>query len=253
MYLEASAIKAKHFDVASITLRRWALSGKIECIRGNRGRLYSIESIRKYLASRSVKGGAEKDGKEKTICYARVSSEHQRHDLERQVQDLKQRYPKSHIITDIASGINFNRAGLKTLLERCRSGNVEEVVVAHKDRLARFGFDLLSWIFQTFAVRLVVLYDHSHGHDEQELADDLLAITTVFVARNNGLRSAANRKRRRDQLLRDNGDNRTQEEKEEVLSASGKSSSIQDRCDERAAKKAKTMDGMCKKDLQRVC
>jgi predicted site-specific integrase-resolvase len=129
------------------------------------------------------------------ICYARVSSAHQKPDLERQVEDLHKAYPEHEIVQDIGSGLNWKRPGFKALLERVLGGNVDEVVVAHRDRLCRFAFELVEQIFQHYKVKLVVL--NAYASPESELSDDLLAITTVFVAKHNGQRSAANRKKRK--------------------------------------------------------
>ena len=117
-------------------------------------------------------------------CYARVSAMHQQADLERQVADLHSTYPDHEVIQDIGSGLNWKRPGFKALLERVLHGLVQEIVVAHRDRLCRFAFEWLEQHFQHFKVRLVVL--DTFASPESELSDDLLAITTVFVARNNG-------------------------------------------------------------------
>ena len=145
--------------------------------------------------------GEEKQEEQKQargIVYARVSSQHQRAsgDLQRQLDDLRCKYPTHDIITDVGSGLNFRRPGLQRLLERVYSGMVTEVVVRHKDRLCRYGLDLLEFILQKAGTRLVVQSGEPVS-STQELADDLLAITTVFVARHNGQRSAENRRRRK--------------------------------------------------------
>ena len=127
-----------------------------------------------------------------------VSSQQQRAagDLHRQLDDLKCRYPTYDVITDVGSGLNFRRPGLQRLLERVHSGMVTEVVVRHKDRLCRYGLELVEFLLQKSGTRLVVQSGEPVSCT-QELADDLLAITTVFVARHNGQRSAENRRRRK--------------------------------------------------------
>jgi putative resolvase len=134
------------------------------------------------------------------ICYARVSSEHQRKDLDRQIADLRQRFPGHEILSDVGSGLNWKRRAFTTLLERVHAGAVEEIVVTRKDRLCRFGSELVEWIFEKNGTRLVVLGSDigADSGEAGELAEDLLAIVTVFVARHNGLRSAANRRKRRE-------------------------------------------------------
>lgn len=190
----------KQFDITSGTLRRWAEQGKIKFVRPNaescgRGgrRLYSVNDIQ------SILGVNNNVTNKQTICYARVSSHHQEEDLQRQIQLLQNNFPNAKIIKDIGSGLNWNRHGFMSLLEQVHSGSVESVVVTYKDRLCRFGFELLEWIFQKTNVKLVVLNTSTDPNNiSNELAEDLLAITTVFVAKNNGLRSAAFKKQRKD-------------------------------------------------------
>lgn len=120
-----------------------------------------------------------------SIVYARVSSAHQKADLARQIADLRREHPSHRLVSDVGSGLNFKRRGLLAVLERVLAGVVDEVVVMHRDRLARYGVELLEFVFKEAGTRLVVL--GLDGTDEssetRELADDLLAITTVFVAR----------------------------------------------------------------------
>jgi predicted site-specific integrase-resolvase len=101
------------------------------------------------------------------------------------------------LVSDTGSGLNFKRKGFKTLLDAVVDGLAEEVVVMHRDRLCRFGADLLDSIFAKTGTKLVVHCSPDGPEDDsRELADDLLAVTTVFVARHNGRRSADNRRRR---------------------------------------------------------
>lgn len=191
----------RQFDVTSGTLRRWAELGKIRYLRPNNGkRIYNIIDITKIFGIKPPQPKSDY-----TICYARVSSNHQKSDLDRQIEMLKQHYPNAKIIRDIGSGLNWNRPGFRSLLESVHSGNVSEVVVAYKDRLCRFASELVEWIFKKSNVKLVVLNTHDDVKDmSRELSDDLLAITTVFVAKNNGLRAAHYRKQRKNQESQEN-------------------------------------------------
>lgn len=166
---------AKELNLCQTTLRKMANEGKIETIRVNGKRRYNLKGFLN-----------EQKGREK-ICYARVSSSKQKDDLERQKEYLFSKFPSHEIITDIGSGINFKRKGFITLLERVLSGYVEEIVVAHKDRLCRFGFDLVAWLCSKFSTKLVVL-DESKCSPQEELTKDLLSIITIFSCRVNGLR-----------------------------------------------------------------
>ncbi len=122
------------------------------------------------------------------VGYARVSRPKQKQDLERQCEFLRSRYPEAEIIRDIGSGLNFKRKGLKTLLERAMSGEHLTVVVTYRDRLARFGFDLIEWIIGRSGGTVVVLNQVSTSPVD-ELTRDLIAIITVFSSRLHGLRS----------------------------------------------------------------
>lgn len=190
------------YGISSAALRRWAEAKRLECIRLPGGkRMYSLEGTLALLGNPThTVSSADDDGGDgrAKIIYARVSSAKQHPDLERQVQDLKKAYPNHELIQDIGSGVNFKRRGLHTLLERVLEGLVSEVVVMHRDRLTRLGFELFDFIFSKMGVKLVVHCSTAEQQpDEDDLASDLLAITTVFVASHNGRRAAANKKRRR--------------------------------------------------------
>jgi predicted site-specific integrase-resolvase len=129
-----------------------------------------------------------------------VSSAHQKADLQRQVTLLRSHVgPETTILANTASGINFQRAGLKTLLERTCRGLVKQVVVTHRDRVCRFAYELFKSLCENHGVSIVVLGEDAPPGSERELADDLLAVTTVFVARHNGRRAALHRRMRKDQ------------------------------------------------------
>ena len=99
-----------------------------------------------------------------------------------QVQFLKSHYPNAELITDIGSGLNFKRKGLQALLESVLSDDVGLVVVAHKDRLCRFGFDLISWLASRSKTEILVL-NKAHLSPETEMVEDILAIIHVFSCR----------------------------------------------------------------------
>ncbi|MCC3645069.1 MAG: IS607 family transposase, partial [Microcoleus sp. PH2017_33_LGB_O_A] len=108
-------------------------------------------------------------------------------DLDRQIAKLLELYPSAELITDIASGLNFKRKGLQSILEAVRTGNVSSIIVAHKDRLARFGFELIEWLCQLDGTKIVVL-NQNNLSPEQEMVEDILAIVHVFSSRLYGLR-----------------------------------------------------------------
>ncbi|MEN8216170.1 MAG: IS607 family transposase [Pseudomonadota bacterium] len=175
---------SKQLGLHPNTLRLYADNGTIESYRTKSGhRRYNVEA---YL-------GLQKQSV--TICYCRVSNPKQKNDLDRQVQFMQSRYPSAQIIKDIGSGLNYKRKGLKSLLGRAMRGEKLEVVVAHKDRLARFGFELIEWIIQQNSGKIVVL-KQTNLSPEQELTNDLLSILQVFSRRMHGLRNYKNKVRR---------------------------------------------------------
>jgi predicted site-specific integrase-resolvase len=193
---------AAHFGVAVCTLRQWEEAGLITGIRTKGGhRRYDINSYKNpdpksILRDREtrdiqeeirVQGSRQGTEERDVICYSRVSSRKQNADLTRQVEYLKSLYPSSISVTDIGSGLNFKRVGFLSILERASKGTVREVIVAHKDRLCRFGFELVLWFFSKYGVKLTVLEEDRTSPDE-ELSKDILAIVHVFSCRANGRR-----------------------------------------------------------------
>lgn len=174
--------------ITASTLREWDKKNKIRTIRTpSNTRMYNKQDIFNII-------GRNCDSQEKQkIIYARVSSKKQMDDLNRQADFLKSKYPNHILVTDIASGINWKRKGLNSILERAMSGELEEIVVAHKDRLCRFAFGLLEFIFKTTNTRLVVLDSEEGKPTEQELADDILSIVHVFSCRSMGKRRYTNK------------------------------------------------------------
>lgn len=121
------------------------------------------------------------------VCYCRVSSAKQKDDLARQVAFMRGQFPDAEILTDVGSGINFKRKNLCSLLERTMRGDKLTVMVAHKDRLARFGFELIEFIIKQAGGEIMVL-DRTEYSPERELTEDLLTVLTVFSCRMHGLR-----------------------------------------------------------------
>ena len=120
-------------------------------------------------------------------AIAGVSSAKQRGDLQRQVAQMRELYPDAEIVTDVAGGLNWQRKGLLSILERLHRGDKLDVVVAHRDRLARFGFELIEWLVVQNGGAVLVL-NQSDASPESELTEDLLAILHTFSCRMHGLR-----------------------------------------------------------------
>ena len=167
-------------------LRTWDERGLIKTIRTPGGtRLFDISSL---TPDKQV-NRTEK----KVILYSRVSSAKQKDDLERQKEyirtNLPDKYSGSPIdnISDIGSGINFKRPGLLQILGRVKEGKVSTIVVASRDRLARFGFELIEWLCNEYETKILVL-DPEDTTPESELGKDLMAIVQVYCCRWNGKR-----------------------------------------------------------------
>ena len=105
---------------------------------------------------------------------------------------MRERFEEAEIVTDIGSGLNFKRPGLRSLLERAMRGDKLRVVVAHRDRLCRFGFDLVRFVIERHGGEIVVL-DDTKASPDKELVDDLLSIVHVFSCRLNGRRNYKNK------------------------------------------------------------
>ena len=189
----SSAKAARVLGLNPSTIRKLGDGGFVATIRLPSGhRRYDVSA----LAARGAGAQAgeasapgDDDGTKKKYCYCRVSRAHQRADLQRQVESMRQRFPAHAVVTDVASGINFKRRGLQTLLRSAMCGAVGEVVVAHRDRLCRVAFDLLEWVFRAHGVRLVVLNaGDAAASPEAELTEDLMSIVQVFCCRANGRR-----------------------------------------------------------------
>lgn len=161
--------------VSKECLRNWSLEGKIKFTTTEGGhRRYIYEFV--------------EEDKKQSIIYTRVSSSKQKNDLKRQSAYLKEHFPDHELITDIGSGLNFKRKGLLRILELLFSGNIKEVVVAHRDRLCRFGFELFEFIFKKHGAILTVFENEGIKAPINEFAEDVLSIITVFTARYYGSR-----------------------------------------------------------------
>lgn len=168
------------------TLRNYADDQRIPSIRTPAGqRLFDVEA---YLRVRQ---------EPVVVCYCRVSSTKQKDDLERQVERMRQGFPEAEIVQDIGSGLNFRRKGLRSLLERILRGDKLEIVVSHRDRLARFGFELIRFLAHANGGDIVVLDQAVDSGPEAELTADLLSILHHFSCRMHGRRGAKNRHTRK--------------------------------------------------------
>jgi len=176
-----SVVKANeaaiYYNISIPNLRKWAREGTVPVQRTPGGQYkYIIPS-----ANDEPEQTPTDDNWTQHIIYARVSSRKQFDDLQRQSNYLKQLYPNYSIVTDIGSGINFQRKGFKTILERLFQGHIKSVVVAHQDRFVRFGFDFFQWLFTKFNAVLETVDNPSISNGEY-IVSDIMEIFTVFTA-----------------------------------------------------------------------
>jgi predicted site-specific integrase-resolvase len=184
---------AEILGVHQRTLYLWEKKGLIETIRtpGNK-RLYNVN---KFLEDNKCKENIcnnldDLDKEDKlNIAYIRVSSQNQKDDLERQKQLMVHKYPNHIIIEDIGSGLNLNKRGIRKIIHLAIEGKVNELVVAHRDRLTRFGFELIEEIINKYSKgKIIILSEPEKLESEEEIVKDIMSIMNVYVAKINGLR-----------------------------------------------------------------
>jgi excisionase family DNA binding protein len=172
---------AKLLGVSRVTVIKWIKKGRITA--------YSVHGKWRipYSEVERVLRGVERV--RRVAIYARVSSNTQRDDLERQVEALKlwvsKNLPNTEyvVVTDIASGLNEDRRGLRKLIEMAKRREIQAVVVAYRDRLTRFGFEYLKTLFNTFGVDVYVVFQEEPKDYVQELVEDFVEIVSSFASR----------------------------------------------------------------------
>ena len=183
---------SKILGVSAQTLRNWDAKGKLHPhhTSSNGYRYYSQEQLNQVM---NIKPNLDR----LVIGYCRVSSNKQKDDLERQIENMKMYLTAQgkpyEIITDIGSGINYNNKGLKELIQRITQNKVEKIVVLYKDRLLRFGFELVEYIASLHDCNIEII-DNTEKTEQQELVEDLVQIITVFSCKLQGKRANKTRK-----------------------------------------------------------
>lgn len=194
---------ANLLGVSVKTLQRWDKSGKLIAKRtAGDHRYYTHSQYLEYIGE-SVDISSEQDT---TVIYARVSNRSQKDDLENQIEFLKtfanaRGIIVSEIITDIGSGMNFNRKNWNKLIDLIQERKVKTVIIAHKDRFTRFGFDWFERFINKCGGEIVVVNNEKLSPQE-ELVQDLISIIHVFSCRIYGLRKY--KKKLEEELLKDN-------------------------------------------------
>lgn len=186
----SEASKISGFSKTS--LDRWAKSGKLipDYITETGHRYYDIDKISRKISPKSEE--------RIVIGYCRVSSSHQSDDLESQKEAVKlyclSKGYQFKIISDIGSGINYNKLGLLELLKDIIDAKVSKIVLLDKDRLLRLGFDLIKNLCDMRNIEIEIINRSEEISYEKELTEDLLLILTVFSARMSGMKSHRNKK-----------------------------------------------------------
>ncbi|OBU77045.1 IS607 family transposase [Cylindrospermopsis raciborskii] len=186
---------AKELGVSVKTVRRWADSGKLRFERSPSGhRRFYLADI-KRITPRDFNQLEDRV----TINYARVSSSDQKEELTRQIQVLEAFSGANgwqfETIYDLGSGLNYNKKGLQKLLKRIMQGDVGRLVLIHKDRLLRFGSELVFAMCEEYETEVVIINKSTEETTfEQELVTDMIELITVFSARLYGSRSRKNKK-----------------------------------------------------------
>jgi putative resolvase len=179
---------SKLLGVSTKTIRRWENEGKIKSIRTNGGH-------RRFLVADLI---GSKTDKSLTIAYARVSSHDQKDDLKRQEIVLESYCATKgyafELISDMGSGMNYKKKGLIRLIKLICSNQVDRLVLTHKDRLLRFGSELIFSLCEIFGCEVVIINRSEDSIFEEDLASDVIEIITVFSARLYGSRSDKNKK-----------------------------------------------------------
>ena len=180
---------AKKLGVTIQTMRKWEATGELLPTRKTAGgtRYYSLNDLYGNHTSDTP-----------TLCYARVSSRDQKADLDRQQLVLETYCAakgwNTEIIKDLGSGMNYRKKGLHLLLDKILQRKIKRLVITHKDRLLRFGAELIFSLCEAQGIEIVIIHQGKQPAFEEELAQDVLEIITVFSAKLYGRRSHKHQK-----------------------------------------------------------
>lgn len=196
---------AKLIGKTEQTLRNWDKKNilKPHHVTESGYRYYSQQQLNHFLGIKNVAPTSKK-----VIGYCRVSSNKQKDDLERQIDSVRTymlaKGYQFEIIQDIGSGINYNKKGLNQLIDLITNSEVEKIVILYKDRLLRFGFELIENLCEKYGTTIEVI-DNTEKTEEQELVEDLIQIVTVFSCRLQGKRENKAKKMIKELLQNDTG------------------------------------------------
>lgn len=173
---------SKQLGIHYHTLYALAERKEIETLKVGERQLYNVE---KYLKEHGIKQTTIR----RKVCYCRVSSNKQKEDLHRQMDEMKEIYPTYEMISDIASGLNYERNGLKKIIKYIIDGELEVLVIAYKDRLVRFGYEMIEWILKEYSKgEIIILHKTEEDTPAEEITKDIISIMNIYVAKLNGMR-----------------------------------------------------------------
>jgi excisionase family DNA binding protein len=196
MYISVGAA-AEILGISVSTLRRWEKEGWLLPAYRTLGghRRYDLEVLLNQFCIESKREETE----HKAIGYARVSSSDQKSDLETQKKRLEiycsEKFKSNHVISDLGSGLNYKKPGLKALLEAIHNRSFSHLVLTHKDRLLRFGSEIIFYLCEAQGIEVIILDDDKNMSFEMELSADVIELMTVFCARLHGRRAHQNKRR----------------------------------------------------------
>lgn len=182
---------ASELGVSRDTLRRWEASGKIDVERTPAGhRRYDLAQLRGLVPKKSASDRV-------TIAYARVATQNQKKELKRQINLLEAFCTEQgwnfELVQDVGSGVNYRKSGLRRLIQRICQGDVGRIVLTHRDRLVRLGIELIFSLCEHFGTEVVIMNATSLSEFEDEIAEDVMEIITIFSARLYGSRNEKNK------------------------------------------------------------
>jgi len=184
---------SRYCGLSISTLRRMEEDGRLKAHHRTFGRhrRYAIEQLNSLIEQPC-------DDNREIVAYARVSTHKQKNDLKLQEQRLQaycdEHYASHVLISDLGSGLNYKKRGLVKLIKMILSRQVKTLVLNYKDRLLRFGSEIIFSLCHYFNVEVVILNQDKEASFEQEFAKDVLEVLTVFSAKLYGSRSRIHHK-----------------------------------------------------------
>ncbi len=186
--------------ISHVTLRNLVEAKRIEVFSTGGQKKYNVDKFLRDNTTKAIEPEnkdvdvevkqVQPENKKMNICYVRVSTHGQKEDLERQKKFMRDKYPTYELIEDIGSGINFNRKGLRKIIKLAIEGKIDKLVIAYKDRLTRFGFDLIEDLIEEYSNGEIIIANEKDKKKEprEELVDDVMQILNVYTAKMNGMR-----------------------------------------------------------------